>query len=60
MVYMEITVVTDYKKAVFTWDDDLENCDFVSMGFSDEEIEEMIQNKVHEGADFKNYEVTIK
>lgn len=54
-----ITVTADYKKAVFTWDNDFENCDFKAYGFSDEEIDEMIENKVHEGADYKDLTVEI-
>lgn len=57
---MIITVTAPYKKAVFTWDDALENCELKAHGFEDEEIDMLIENKVHEGADLDGYSVDIQ
>lgn len=56
---MIVTVTADYKKAVFTWSDDLEDCDMVAVGFEDEELDALMAAKAHEGADVNGYNVDI-
>lgn len=56
---MTVTVERDYARATFTWSDDLQDCDVVAVGFSDEEIDAMIASKAHEGADFPGCKVTV-
>jgi hypothetical protein len=57
---MKVTVTADYKKAVFTWSDDLMDCDMVSIGFDDDELDAIMEAKGHEGADVAGYVVTIQ
>ena len=56
---MIITVTQDYKKAVFTWGENFEECDYKAHGFSDDEIDLLIKNNVHEGADLEGFKVSI-
>jgi hypothetical protein len=55
-----ITSKTDLTKtATFTWSDDGQDCDVLAVGFSDAEIDAMIEAKAHEGADFNGCTVEI-
>ena len=49
--------IRDY--ATFTWSADMQDCDLVSVGLSDEQIDGIISAKGHEGADVPGYVVTI-
>lgn len=56
---MQVTVTAPYKKAVFTWSEDLEDCSVVAHGFEDDEFDASIEAGAHEGADVDGYEVSI-
>lgn len=56
---MKVTVTKDRNVATFTWSDDLMDCDMVSIGFDDHELDEIMEGKGHEGADVEGYTVTI-
>ena len=56
---MIVTVTADYKKAVFTWSDDLEDCDMVAVGFEDDELDALMAAKAHQGANVNGYNVDI-
>ena len=48
--------------ARFTWNDDLTECDFIALGpvpNSQDTLDTLIQNKVHEGADLDGWIVTV-
>ena len=49
----------DHARAVFTWTEDGENCDFAAFGIEDAELETLITAKVHEGADLEGWKVVI-
>lgn len=60
---MKVTVTAsngDFKKAVFTWSDDLMDCDMASYGFDDEELDAIMEGKAHEGADLDGFIVEIQ
>lgn len=60
---MKVTVTTasqDFKKAVFTWSDDFMDCDMVSYGFDDEELDAIMEGQAHEGADLEGFVVVIQ
>ena len=48
------------KFARFTWSDDLENCDHVAAGVTDEEFDALLEAKVHEGANLAGWTVTVR
>ena len=56
---MNVTVTQGKNKAVFTWDESCNECDYVAIGFSDDEIDEMIEQKIHMGAQTDGYEVEV-
>ena len=49
--------IRDY--ATFTWSADMQDCDVVSVGLSDEQIDAILAAKGHEGADVPGYTVTL-
>jgi hypothetical protein len=55
-----VTITADYKKAVFTWDDELESCDYTAHGLEDDEIQMLIDTKACQGKNIEGYEVTIQ
>jgi len=57
---MTIIATSDFKKITFNWNEELTECNYVSLGVSDETIEDLINNKVHEGSDYEGWEVEIK
>ena len=57
---MKVTATKGYKKAVFIWDECLEVCSNTSIEMDDEEIQNLVDNKVHEGSDLEGWEVKIK
>lgn len=46
-------------RARFTWSEDMQDCDMIAAGFSDEEIDAMITAKAHEGAAFEGCKVEV-
>ncbi len=56
---MKITVTAPFKKAVFTWSDDLQDCNLESQGFDNDEIKMLMDVGAHEGADAEGYAVDI-
>jgi stress response protein YsnF len=56
---MEITVSKEYRTATFTWSDDMQNCEVVAIGFTDEELDQIMEQSGHEGADVEGFEVRI-
>ena len=57
---MLVTVIKGHNVAKFTWSDDLMDCDMVSIGFDDEELDFIMESKGHEGAEIDGYEVNIQ
>jgi hypothetical protein len=57
---MLVTVIKGHNVAKFTWSDDFMDCDMVSIGFGDDDLDAIMAGKAHEGADMEGYEVTIK
>lgn len=53
-----VTCTKPYKKVVFTWAT-MEECTWASIGASDEDIDELIAAKGHEGADVAGWHVTV-
>ena len=60
---MKVTITandtTRTARAVFTWTEDGQDCDVVAYGFSDDELDEILEAKGHEGADVAGYSVAI-
>jgi len=46
-----------FAKAVFTWDNELQNCTVQSHGFTDEEWDTLLEKGAHAGADVDGYQV---
>ena len=57
---MKVTLTSEYKKVVFTWNADLSECDFASIGASDEEVDAIVAANGHEGASVAGWETTIQ
>ena len=57
---MTITATKNYSKAVFTWNEDLTECNHTALNINDEDFNLLIEAKVHEGADLSGWEVNIK
>jgi len=57
---MTIIATRDFQKAVFTWNEDLDECNHTALGISHKEMDTLIENKVHEGVSFKNWNIEIK
>jgi hypothetical protein len=55
-----VTITAPYKKAVFTWNDECDACDFTAHGFEDDEIQMLIDTKAYQGKNLEGYEVTIQ
>ena len=56
---MTITITSNYKKAIFTWNDDMSNCSVAAIGIEDDELEKLIAQKAHEGAAVQGWEPSI-
>lgn len=56
---MKVTLTSAYKKVVFTWNDDLSECSFASVGATDSEVDVIIAAKGHEGADIAGWETSV-
>lgn len=49
------------KMVKFTWSDDMEEIDFITGGgVTDEELDNLLDNKVHEGCDWNGWTTDIK
>jgi len=46
--------------AVFTWSDDLQDCDVLAVGIEDGELDALIAAKAHEGAEVDGYTTEIE
>ena len=48
-------------RVVFTWDDAIENCDYVAMGADDmdDTVDAMVAAKAHEGASFPGWTTVL-
>jgi len=60
---LKITVQSDSDpcaRAVFTWSEDLQDCDVLALGVEDATLDAMIAAKAHEGADFPGHTVTVE
>ena len=57
---MTITATKNYSKAVFTWNEDLTECNHTALNINDKDFNLLIESKVHEGADLEGWEVNIK
>ena len=57
---MKIKANKDYATATFTWNDELTECQHVALGVSDEELNELIANKVHMGRDLDGWTVNVE
>ena len=53
-----VTCTQPYKKVVFTWTTN-EDCDFIAVGVSDEEVDALISARAHEGCDVQGWNVAI-
>jgi len=56
---MKITQTKDFAKVTFTWNDELTECNHVALGVTDQELDNLIANKGHEGANGEGWTVTI-
>ena len=56
---MKVTITADYKKAVFTWNEDLTECEYTAVGFEDSEIDQLIELKANEGKIVDGYDVDV-
>lgn len=57
---MKVTVTKGDSVATFTWSDDLMDCNMISIGFNDVELDEIMEAKGHEGANVPGYTVDIQ
>ena len=57
---MIIKATQGHKLVRFTWSDDGQDCNYVALGVPDEEIDMLIDAKVHEGVDFEGWTVDIE
>lgn len=57
---MKVTLTKGFQRATFTWNDELTECDYVLFGVEDSELDEMMAAKAHEGADYKDFTVSIE
>ena len=48
-----------YGSARFVWSANMQECDCTAIGISDEDLDMLMANKVHEGADLAGWTVTI-
>ena len=56
---MIITATKGFSRAVFTWNDDLTECNHTAIDISDDEFNELLNAKVHEGSTLKGWNVEI-
>jgi len=56
---MTVTATKGFQRAVFTWNEDLTELTYSAMNIENDQIDELLANKVHEGCDFDGWLVTI-
>lgn len=56
---MKVTVSKNENVAIFTWNDAATDCDYTAIGFSDEEIDQIIESKAYQGAEVEGYVVEL-
>ena len=56
---MKVTLTSEFKKVVFTWNADLSECDFASLGATDVEVDAIVAANGHEGASVEGWETSI-
>lgn len=54
-----VTVSKNDNVATFKWDDSASECEYTALGFSDEEVDAIIESKAHMGAAVEGYEVEV-
>lgn len=57
---MKVTVSQDTKKIVFSWNDACNECEYLNLGFEENEIDIIIATQGHEGKEIEGYEVSIE
>jgi len=57
---MTITATKEHSKAIFTWNDGLSECHHTALGVSDQEFDQLMDNKVHEGNELEGWDVQIE
>jgi len=57
---MIITATKEFSRVVFTWSEDLTECNHTALNVSSEEFQNLLDAKVHEGCDLEGWNVTIK
>lgn len=57
---MIITATKEHSKAVFKWNDNLSECRHTALGVSDQQFNQLIQSKVHEGNELEGWDVQIE
>lgn len=57
---MKVVMTKGFSRIVFTWDDSLQNCDHVAIDVSDEEFDNVMANKGHEGSNVEGWTSTVK
>jgi hypothetical protein len=55
-----VTVTADFKKAVFTWSEDMSEFEYTAFGFEGDEIDSLIAAKAHQGVDVDGYAVDLQ
>lgn len=56
---MTVALTSEFKKVVFTWNADLSECDFSSIGATDAEVNAIVAANGHEGASVEGWETAI-
>ena len=57
---MKVTVTQDWKKIIFNWNDSYDECDYINLGFEENEISEIIRAQAHEGKNVNGFVVNIE
>ncbi len=50
---MTITATKEFSKVVFTWNEDLTECNHTALNVNDKDFDSLLNAKVHEGADLE-------
>jgi hypothetical protein len=54
-----ITVSQNENVATFKWNDNAKECDYTAIGFTDAEVDAIIESKAHMGTEVEGYEVEV-
>ena len=57
---MKVTVSKGQNVAIFTWSDDCEECNYTAIGFTDLEIDHIVESKANMGKNVEGYEVDLE